>query len=367
MRLSGEAVRNLRATNSRFGKPSQFNHKLGHFYFLSAKRSSRRLGLHLTILALLALCMNCGVAGAREYLRTAKDDSRPIVPAAQNSRQSAPDIFDCPFLPGCPGGTPVPLPPLPKLESKPSAPAPSSNGNGLVEGTGKHSGMVLIPTGPFDMGSAQGEGRLDERPIHKVFLKDFYIAKHNVTAKDFCAFLNAQGETSRDGLPRVRLDSPDCPIVKVGKAFKPKQDCSDKPMVCVSWYGASDYAEWVGGRLLSSAEWEKAALLITSYHAGDYTTILSREGAVPVNIAVPGAKGVTGMTGNIWEWCSDWYSKDYYSESPVSNPLGPALGEEKNIRGGSWASAECSKRTRNRHKASPRGYYRTVGFRIAKD
>jgi formylglycine-generating enzyme required for sulfatase activity len=227
--------------------------------------------------------------------------------------------------------------------------------------------MVLIPAGPFDMGSAEGEGRFDERPIHKVFLKDFYIAKHEVTAKDFCAFLNAQGDNSRDGLPRVKLDSPDCPITQVGKLFKPKEDCSDKPMVCVSWNGAADYAEWVGGRLPSSSEWEKAALLITSYHAGDYTTILPREGAVPVTIAVPGTNGVTGMAGSVWEWCSDWYSHDYYRESPVSNPLGPALGEEKNIRGGSWASPECSKRIRNRHKASPRGYYRTVGFRIAKE
>jgi formylglycine-generating enzyme len=324
--------------------------------------------MHGGVVALLTLSMHGQVTGAGENSGPVKESSRPVSSVIQDPAQSAPDSLDCPFLPGCPGGTPVPLPPLLKMESKPSAPAPPSvNGDNLMDGTGKYSGMVLIPAGPFDMGSAEGEGRVDERPIHKVSLKDFYIAKHDVTAKDFCEFLNAKGENSRDGLPRAKTDSPDCPIMKVGKDFKPKEDCSDKPMVCVSWYGASDYAEWAGGRLPSSAEWEKAAFLITSYHAGDYLTILPREGAVPVTIAVPGAKGVTGMTGNVWEWCSDWYSHDYYGERHLSNPMGPALGEEKNIRGGSWASPESAKRIRNRHKASPRGHYRTVGFRIVKN
>ncbi len=323
--------------------------------------------MHVGIVAVLTLYIGASATWAGDNAISAKEDSRPAAPVSQDHGQPSPNILDCPFLPGCPGGTPVPLPPSPKLESKPSAPAPSVNGNNLADGRGKYSGMVLVPAGPFDMGSAEGEGRLDERPVHKVFLKDFYIAKYDVTAKDFCQFLNAQGENAKDGLPRAKLDSPDCPIIKVGKVFKPKEDCSDKPMVCVSWYGASDYAEWAGGRLPTSSEWEKAALLITSYNVGDYLTILPREGAVPVTIAVPGAKGVTGLTGNVWEWCLDWYSHDYYGESPLSNPMGPALGEEKNLRGGSWASPEASKRIRNRHRASPRGYYRTVGFRIIKE
>jgi len=295
------------------------------------------------------------------------EDSRPIPLVGPDPGNSVPNVLDCPYLPSCPGGTPVPLPPLFRPDSKPSTPAPSANGDNLVEGTGKYLGMVLIPAGPFDMGSPEGEGRPDERPIHKVFLKDFYIAKYDVTAKDFCDFLNARGEQTRDGLLRSNLDSPDCPIVKAGRIFRPKEDCADRPMVCVSWYGASDYAEWVGGRLPTSAEWEKAALLTASYNAGDYLTIMPRESAMPVTVAAPGAKGVTGMTGNVWEWCSDWYSREYYAESPRSNPMGPALGEEKNIRGGSWASPESSKRIRNRHKISPRGFYRTVGFRIVKD
>lgn len=358
---------NLASTDIRFEDSLPLNKRFACIPSIPPKSGFTRPALHVVIVVLFTLSMSGGVDGATENQKSPKENSRSAAPVSQGLGQSGPNGFDCPFLPGCPGGTPVPLPPLLKPESKPTAPAPSVNGNNLVEGRGKYSGMVLIPAGPFDMGSAEGEGRLDERPVHKVFLKDFYVAKFDVTVKDFCAFLDAQGENSRDGTPRAKVDSPDCPIVKVGKVFKPREDCSDKPMVCVSWYGASDYAEWAGGRLPTSAEWEKAALLTASNRAGDYLTILPGEDSVPVTIAAPGSNGVTGMTGNVWEWCLDWYSHDYYSESPMSSPTGPALGEEKNIRGGSWASPECSKRIRNRHKASPRGYYRTVGFRIIKD
>ena len=98
------------------------------------------------------------------------------------------------------------------------------------------------------MGSLEGEGRPDERPNHQVFEKDFYIAKQPVTAQDYCRFLKSQGEISREGSARIKLDSPDCPVVKSGNAYKPKDGFADKPVVCVSWYGATEYAEWVGGR-----------------------------------------------------------------------------------------------------------------------
>ncbi len=281
--------------------------------------------------------------------------------------QSTSDSGDVPLLPAVPGGGSVPLPPSIRRESPAKTSEPVVNGNNLVDGTGKYLGMLLIRGGTFEMGSQEGEGRPDERPNHQVFVKDFYIAKQQVTAQDYCRFLKSQGENSRDGSARIKLDSPDCPVVKSGNTYKPKDGFADKPVVCVSWYGATEYAEWVGGRLPTAAEREKAALLTTPQPPIDRLVFHQGPGILPVSMSAPGLRGITGMFGNVWEWCSDWYSRDYYAQSQVNNPTGPALGEEKEIRGGSWVSPESSWRIRNRHKASPRGYFRTVGFRVVKD
>jgi formylglycine-generating enzyme required for sulfatase activity len=301
-----------------------------------------------------------------------EDRAGPNVPKAKpklarTSGVAATLSLDCPTLPACPGGLSFPLPPSldgPMEIKTPSRPRATGK---VIQGTGKYAEMILVPAGPFDEGSPDNQGRVDERPVQRVHLKSFYLAKHEVTVQDYCDFLNAQGEKSRDNMPRVKLDSPNCPLVKDRNYFQPKPGMADKPMVCVSWYGAADYAEWAGGRLPTSAEWEKAALLTSPYQPGDYLSLLSRADSVPVAIATPGIMGVTGMIGNVWEWCSDWYAREPSPEPSAVNPTGPALGKEKVIRGGSWASPEASKRIHNRHKASPRGYFRTVGFRIVKD
>lgn len=275
---------------------------------------------------------------------------------------------DCPLLPACPSGPSIPLPPMPSAGPQPEEPAVrQTEGGQLIEGQGQYSGFVFVPAGAFEMGSPDGTGRIDERPLHKVFLKDYSIAQREVTARDYCRFLNQRGVIGRDKMPRVLLSSPHCPIVETGGTFRPKDGMADRPMVCVSWYGAADYAKWAGGRLPTSAEWEKAALLSTLNAPGDYLTVLPREGDVPVTIAEPGACGIRGLIGNVWEWCSDWYAADYYSKSPITNPIGPPVGEEKVIRGGSWASPESSKRISNVNRVPPHGWFRTVGFRIVRD
>jgi formylglycine-generating enzyme required for sulfatase activity len=275
---------------------------------------------------------------------------------------------DFPLLPSCPGGLPMPVPPaslrspLPDDSSTcpPIADAPR-------EGLGKYRTMIVIAEGSFEMGSPDEQGRPDERPNHAIALRSFHIAKCPVPTGDYCEFLNKSGLKSRDGQPRVKLDAPDCPVVKNGSLFKPRRGFADKPMVYVSWYGASEYAEWMGGRLPTEAEWEKAALATTPQRPKDVIAFNENPDSVAEAGTAPGAQGMCTMVGSLWEWCTDWYAQTYYAEGPAENPAGPLTGQEKVIRGGSWASAESSKRIQNRHKASPHGHYRTVGFRVVKD
>jgi formylglycine-generating enzyme required for sulfatase activity len=146
------------------------------------------------------------------------------------------DLSDCPLLPGCPSGPSVPLPPFRIDSGNQKTPGSQVDENTVTVGTGKFHGMVLIPAGRFMMGSEDSEGRPDERPAHSVFLKEFYIGQHEVTAREFCDFLNAQGEISREGISRIKLDSPDCPIVKkTGNSYQPKPGYADKPVVMTSW------------------------------------------------------------------------------------------------------------------------------------
>ncbi len=164
-------VRNLKATESRFEKSSQVKVALASALLIPKKRVSTSSALRVGMGAVLVLCLSAPATLVGDSSRSAQEDSRPSAWAVLDAGQSAPCSLECPFLPGCPGGTPVPLPPSLKLESKPSAPDPPANGNNLFAGTGKYKGMVLIPAGTFDMGSSEGEGRVDEWPIHKVFLK----------------------------------------------------------------------------------------------------------------------------------------------------------------------------------------------------
>jgi formylglycine-generating enzyme required for sulfatase activity len=228
--------------------------------------------------------------------------------------------------------------------------------------------MALIPAGLFEMGSAEGQGRVDERPLHEVNLRAFWIAKREVSVREYCEYLNKEGAVTKDGLPRINLESPDCPVMKVGKRrFRAKSGFDTRPIPHVSWHGATDYANWAGGRLPTSAEWEKAALLGSRPLPEDVKSIPAQAGTEPTDKADPEGTPLSAMAGNVWEWCADWYAKDYYLSSPTSDPVGPSLGEEKVIRGGSWASTEASKRPKNRHSAPPLGCYGTVGFRIVKD
>jgi formylglycine-generating enzyme required for sulfatase activity len=169
------------------------------------------------------------------------------------------------------------------------------------------------------------------------------------------------------------IDSTWCRIEKLGNTYKPKSGYEKHPVICVSWYGATAYAQWAGARLPTEAQWEKAArggLVGKTYPWGDEIPDLSKAnygrnegGTTPVGKYLPNEYGLYDMAGNVWEWCLDAYEKDYYSRSQKRNPVDNYFTDVV-IRGGSWLSLSHDFiRVANRNKLNPIIFAHYLGFR----
>ena len=198
--------------------------------------------------------------------------------------------------------------------------------------------MVLIPAGEFSMGDAQ---RFDSQPVHTVYVDAFHMDAHEVTNKQWRRFVEANPQWQKD---RVDVQFHDGNYLKHwdGNSYPPEK--ADHPVVCVSWYAAAAYARWAGKRLPSEAEWERAAAGTHGYKyawGNDWRTDKANTyGGVadtrPVGSYEPGEYGLYDMTGNVMEFCADWFSDTYYTASPARNPTGPASGPSHVLRGGAW-------------------------------
>jgi len=220
--------------------------------------------------------------------------------------------------------------------------------------------QVFVPSGEFLMGSADSDPDAveDEKPQHPVYLDAFWIDQTEVTNGLYMRCV----EASVCSLPVL----PGSELIQ-----KPNQ-----PVQGLAWTQAVEYCEWVGRRLPTEAEWEKAArgtdgrlypwgnalteepVANFDFYFNEFTDVgRFPEGASPY--------GVMDMAGNVWEWTADWYDEDYYARSKYENPTGPASGIVRSIRGGAWNTVSRAIRTANRHWAYP---YRDdiVGFRCAK-
>jgi formylglycine-generating enzyme required for sulfatase activity len=268
--------------------------------------------------------------------------------------------------------------------------------------------MVYVPAGQFEMGSsdadlaaamqacAQASGEeqncqrdryLDEQPAHPVTLDAFWIDKTEVTNAQFSEFLNDQGNQAEEGISWLEpaaghREVEYGQIEEIGGVFRPREGYANYPVVEVSWYGASAYCSWVGGRLPTEAEWEYAArgLDATIYPWGDdfdqgaanYSETGFFGGGetrwMPVGSFPEGASwcGALDMAGNVWEWVSDWWSADYYGRSPGENPPGPESGDIRVGRGGSWYDDPWHVRSAFRKGLSPSSYrIHWIGIRCA--
>lgn len=231
-----------------------------------------------------------------------------------------------------------------------------------------YSPMVKIPAGPFLRGSLPGSGRVDEFPQTKIHLDEFLIDKYEVTNHQYTEFLVATGHRE--------------PLNVHGEVPLSQEEGIDHlPVVQVTWNDAEDYCLWIGKRLPTEAEWEKAARgndgriypwgnsaptkdLANYDREWDDANALNLIGTLPAGAS---PYGVQNMAGNVREWVQDWYAEDYYKESPDRNPPGPGSGLLKVVRGGSWHSLEADIRTASRGKGGFALKTHGVGFRCAKD
>lgn len=232
--------------------------------------------------------------------------------------------------------------------------------------------MVTIPEGLFYRGNNQGNR--DEAPRHRVYLDAFAIDIHPVTNEQFIRFLEYMGgEKDLDYHDLIRLK--DSRINRAAGKISIESGYAKHPVVGVTWYGAYAYAAWVGKRLPTEAEWEKAAIggvedtLYPNGHQIEKTEAnFFSSDTTPVMSYPPNPFGLYDMAGNVYEWCQDWYSYNYYEFSSIepNNPKGPLQGVYRVLRGGCWKSLKPDLRVSHRHRNNPGTVNGTYGFRCAK-
>ncbi|MBT3210042.1 MAG: SUMF1/EgtB/PvdO family nonheme iron enzyme [Bacteroidetes bacterium] len=252
-----------------------------------------------------------------------------------------------------------------------------------------HYNMVFVAGGTFKIGSYNGDE--DEKPVHPVTVGNFYIGKYEVTNIEFCEFLNDKGNQEVDGKLWLDISDKDCNIEKQGEFFTPKGGNDYLPVIEVTWHGAVEYCKWKGGRLPTEAEWEYAAqggkktknyvysgtsnekLLFQYANFCDDSCSENWKNrnqndkynlSAPVGSFKPNELGLFDMSGNIAEWCMDWYSKEYYAMKKIYNPQGMESGKYKVLRGGSWNVSTNYCRTSNRAWNFPNDSYSDYGFRL---
>ncbi len=246
-------------------------------------------------------------------------------------------------------GSKKPAPkPAPKPETKPSAP---------VRRSAPEIEMVYVTGGSFLMGSPENEPdrSSDEGPQHRVTVQSFYIGKYEVTQAQWRAVMGSNPSYLKgDNLPVENVSWNDA-----------KEFCRK-----LSQMTGKEY------RLPTEAEWEYACRAkTTGAYAGDLDAMAwysknSDPKTHPVGQRQPNAFGIYDMHGNVWEWCSDWYSSSYYAEcerqGTVTDPQGPSTGSYRVSRGGGWYSYAVRCRSAIRNNGAPGYRIDSLGCRLVR-
>ena len=246
-------------------------------------------------------------------------------------------------------------------------------------------GMELIPAGEFKMGSSDDEAFRDEMPVHDVNIDAFYIDKYPVTNEQFKEFVDANPQWGR---PRrfdrfFAFNFQDGYYLHHWEKNNYPRERIDHPVVHVSWYAAMAYAQWIGKRLPTEAEWEKAArggINGQKYPWGDEIDAgkanyhKRHHQTTPIGRYPANGYGLYDMVGNVWEWCVDEWDKSFYAFSSKDNPVcGDSIESIVQnytaskalhvLRGGSWYNTAYNIRLAKRSGAVPTYANSNIGFR----
>ncbi|MGX4584549.1 formylglycine-generating enzyme family protein [Paenibacillus chitinolyticus] len=295
----------------------------------------------------------------------------------------------------------------------------TSTVSGAISADEADSGMILIPGGSFLMGNEDTEANPfdGEGPVRNVSVDAFYIDPYAVTNAEFQKFIRATGyrteaesfgwsyvfhlflsEQTATKTVQAPIKTPWWRVVEGANWAHPEGEDSgiegrmDHPVVHVSWNDAVAYCNWAGKRLPTEAEWEYAArggLVQKKYAWGDQFMTGTEHhcniwqgnfpvenyasdgysGTAPVHTYKPNGFGLYQMSGNVWEWCADWFSRTYHVHGKRDNPAGPTRGQERVMRGGSYL---CHKSYCNRYRVAARSKNTSdsstgnIGFRCVK-
>ena len=273
-----------------------------------------------------------------------------------------------------------------KLEVKDTGNLTATTTRQVTIGNINYDEMVFVAAGSFEMGSNSGGS--NEKPVHTVNLDAFYIDKYEVTNGKYATYLNealaagliqaSSSTVTKDGNELLDLNDSDCQISYSGGSFVVDSGKENYPVIEVTWYGANEYAKHYGKRLPTEAEWEYSArggsqsqgyTYSGSNNAGDVAWYSSNSGGSTHTVGTKQENeiGTHDMSGNVWEWCNDWYDSDYYSSSSsTNNPQGPSSGSSRVLRGGSWSSDTYYVRSANRNGYNPYYSYSDIGFRCVR-